>query len=214
MSRFSSFLLTAVLSCGAVLLTDNAALAQHRGGGHGGGGSHHSSGGGHHYGGGGHYYGHSHGYYSHPYNGYYYRSPGFYGYRRYSNYYVPGTSTYIEDEPYYVPDYAEEATVPDVAAEDASPTRLTVVLPESRGTLWIDGLKIDSPSQSQSVEFPDEGTGRMYPHKVIATFDRDGKTVTEQRQVRISGGKSSVVDFTRSVESTSKVPPAPAPENR
>jgi len=223
MLRFSSFLLAAALSCGAVLMTDSTANAQRRGGGGGrGGGGYHSSGGhysggGHYYGGGGHYYG---GYGGYHHSGFYVR-PGYYGSGRYSNYYSPGV--YTEDEPYYGGEYAEEEPVPAETVVPATPadgsvTRLSVILPQSRGTLWIDGLKIDSPTQTQNVEFPSETAGAMYPHKVVATIERDGRMVTEERQVNISGGKTSVVDFTRSVQSTSnaprsKVPPPPKPDS-
>lgn len=210
-----------------------------RSGGHysGGGGQHYRSGGQNYSGGGlqfsiggyprgGSYFGGS-GYYGgrHYGSGYpgqsVYRSSGYYspsysGSGRYSNYYAPSYPSVVQSyqAPTYTPEYAEVAPASYVAPAVSSPTRIEVILPDPQAITWIDGLKIDNPSRTQGIEFPSETAGKTYPHQLKAQFLRDGKLVTEERQIQVAGGSKTVVDFTRKEDSATKAPPIPEQEDR
>jgi uncharacterized protein (TIGR03000 family) len=199
MQRITSFVLAAALSCGFLLATADSANAQRRGSRGGSRGGYYSGGGYH----GGSYYGH--GYYR---DGYYRPGvflgfgvyPGYYGYRSYPY------GTYYYDEPYYSEappvvsgDY-EQAEPParSIQPAESGETQLQVIVPDEQAQLWLDGLRMSSTGATRNFGFPDEGPGQTYMHKLTVSWMRDGKPITQEREVQVPGGKLAVIDFTRS----------------
>jgi uncharacterized protein (TIGR03000 family) len=152
--------------------------------------------------------------------------PG-YGYRSYYPY-GGGYGSYY-DEPYYVtpPEVADQYEPPTVvvpgaeeAAEPAasSETMIRIMVPDPGARVWIDDLKMSSTGPSRVIGFPDEQPGKAYVHKLVVTWMRDGQQVKEEREVKITGGKTTVVDFRRpatkpSQTQPSTMPPVPLEEN-
>jgi len=152
MSRFTSFLTAALVSCGLVLAANGVASAQHHGGGgHSGG---HSSGGhysGGHYSGGGHYYG------GRSYGGYRYGPSiiiggypryyggGYYGGGYDGGYYYPDTVA----EPQYSESYYEPQPAPSV--ESSAVTSLRVIKPSADAALgWMGEGSMERRTRTSS----------------------------------------------------------------
>jgi uncharacterized protein (TIGR03000 family) len=242
MFRISAYILA------AVLMTGGSLSARPPGGGHGGGRGGGYSGS---YRGGSYSHDGSYnhgGYYNHGYNrsgfsigvfpGYGYRSyspyGGGYGYGSY--YSTPSyySEPYYSSEPYYVepPVVANQYEPPTVVvpgAEEAaeppasSETKIQIMVPDPSARVWVDGLSMSSTGPSRVIGFPDEQPGTVYAHKLVATWMRDGRQVKEEREVKIVGGKTTTVDFTRpatrpsqaqpSQSQPSTMPPVPLEEN-
>jgi uncharacterized protein (TIGR03000 family) len=198
MLRITSFLAAAVVT--GVLATGQPASARgsgHGGGGHGGGGHGGVSHGGVSHGGvshGGHggygYYGsgiYLGGYLGSPYSRSYYYDPGYVVPSAPSVVVMPGS--YEESEPAL-------RTVPS-APSASSETEVRVILPEAGAQVWIDGLKSSGTDAMRVFGFPDEMQGKQYMHKVQVTMSRDGKMVSEEKEVRVTGGQSVIVNFAR-----------------
>ena len=204
MSRFTTFLTAAAAACGILLCDVASTSARPPGGSRGGGGS--SRGGsyrGSSYHGGGYHDDHHSGFSIGIGLGGY---PGYYsGYR--SNYYSPGT--YYDGTTYVEPSYVEPSVVqPSEYVEPAQPgpaastvgTRLRVILPDPNATVWFDGLQSTVSGNERIFEFSDEAAGKAYLHKVKAAWrGPDGKSMSQEREVRVQGGTAAVVDFRRAV---------------
>jgi uncharacterized protein (TIGR03000 family) len=142
----------------------------------------------------------------------------FSGYR--SNYYAPGyypdhpdVERYVEPPETVYPEESEPAPVYVEPQERSAETRLHVILPDPDGTVWVDGEQSSLTGESRMYGFPEESGDRMYVHRVKAAFNRDGKLVTEERQVRVRGNATAVVDFTRPADPAAEVPEMPSEEN-
>jgi len=225
MIRITSYVLA------AVLLTGGSLSARPPGGGGHGGGRGGSYRGGSSYG--GSYHG---GYYNH---GGYFRpgiSIGVFPSVGYRSYYPYGggygsyyNEPYYSSEPYYAspPVVADQYEPPAVAvpgAEEAaepapsSDTRIRIMVPDPGAQVWVDDLKLSSTGPSRVIGFPDEQPGKAYTHRVAMTGMRDGREVKEVREVRVTGGQTTVVDFGRTAAQPSQaqpstVPPLPREEN-
>jgi uncharacterized protein (TIGR03000 family) len=214
MSRFTTFLAAALLSCGLVLAADNVVSAQHHGGGghHSGGG--YRGGGGHYSGSGGRYYGGYHsGYHDgyHHNNGFWYGSGLFLGGYPYYGSYWGGYPSYYDGGSYYYPETVIEPSYSESYYESPAPmpyseeqvlgnnpvTSIRVIKPAANAAIWMDGRRSDSSTDTHIFEFSDEPAGKMVTHTVKVGWMRDGKPVTEERKVQVGGGQSMVVDFTR-----------------
>jgi uncharacterized protein (TIGR03000 family) len=92
--------------------------------------------------------------------------------------------------------------VPSSVVPASSETEVRVLLPDAGAQVWIDGLKSSGTDATRFFGFPDETPGKHYLHKITVTLPRDGKMVTEEREVRVGGGGRVMVDFR-------KAPPKP-----
>jgi uncharacterized protein (TIGR03000 family) len=228
MIRITSYVLAAVLMTGGSVSARPPGGGGHGGGGHSGGhsGSYHGGSyrGGSYYGGsyrGGSY---NHGYYRpgisigvFPGSGYrsYYPYGGGYGsYDDQPSYIAPPVVVDQYEPPTVVVPGAEEAAEPAASSE----TMLRIMVPDPGAQVWVDDLRMSSTGASRVIGFPDEQPGKAYMHKLVVTWMRDGQEAKEEREVRITGGKTTVVDFTRPATKQpeaqpSTIPPVPREEN-
>jgi uncharacterized protein (TIGR03000 family) len=140
--------------------------------------------------------------------------PGYYGvglypglaYRDYS--YTPATTTYTfsNNSSTYYPSYRSAAPaqteVPrDTATYAQSRARISVFLPDADAQLAFDGHQTSMTGQRRLFQTPEFENGTTHAYTLTATFKRDGREVTESRQVTAVPGSTSIVDFTRPVES-------------
>ena len=180
------------------------AWAGHGHGGHGHGGHFggHSHFGGHGHFGYGHSYGHYHArpYYYYPFN--YYRPYGVYPYGYY------GDGDYYSDlQP------RRQYTVSRPATDVA---RVEVRMPDSNGTVWIQGKQMSSKGAVRRFTSPTLDSATEYVYTVRAEWNDNGRPVTDQRKVAVRADSSAVVDFGRSDETvrvgSSDDPTLPAPQ--
>ena len=171
----------------------------HGGGGHGGGG--HGGGGGFH--GGGHggfsrggFYGHSYGHYGYRYGGYgyggygygaYYPDYGGYNYGAYDSglggvTYDSGYSGSYEDEMSY--SLRGYQSVPPAADNSA---RVTVTLPPG-ARVSFGGKPTTSTGSVREYQSPPLTPGRQYTYEVQASWNENGKEVTQTQQVEVTAG--------------------------
>jgi uncharacterized protein (TIGR03000 family) len=202
MLRISCFAIAAALACGP--LADSARAKPP-----GGGGNHHSGGGNHS--GGGHHSGHDGHHHSSViigiggfprYFGYgsYYGGPGYYSGRSY--YYDP------EPPPVVLPSGYEQPPPVTAEPEPSSDTEIRVLLPTGQAQVWVDGLRSSSTEAVRLFGFPNERPGKSYLHKITVSWMREGKPVTQEREVQVTGGKTTVVDFRARAD---RLPPPPTP---
>jgi uncharacterized protein (TIGR03000 family) len=72
-----------------------------------------------------------------------------------------------------------------------------LLIPDQFGTVTFDGVKTSSIGTTRYYVTPQLPGDKSLSYDVTATFRRDGETVTEERNVKVSPGKTSVVDFTK-----------------
>ena len=89
-----------------------------------------------------------------------------------------------------VPHPAGGVTVPP---PDAAVIRLYI--PDRFGEVSFDGVKTSSIGTTRYYVTPDLGGKASLRYTVTARFTRGGQTVSEERTVRVSPGKTSEVDF-------------------
>jgi len=158
------------------------------------------------------------------YDGYrsYYSSPGYYSSPRYysSPGYYSTPSTYYSSPGTYSSSPSVTYSQPSIVQGDAEEaefvgrrgSQVEVIMPDPQGQIWFDGLKSSSTGQVRYFGFPEDQPGKTNTHKFTATFMRDGEMVTETREVRVEGGKTAVVDFTKPKDSSSKKSEDPSEE--
>jgi uncharacterized protein (TIGR03000 family) len=78
---------------------------------------------------------------------------------------------------------------------DAAVIRLYI--PDRFGTVSFDGVKTSSIGTTRYYVTPDLPGDKPLNYTVTASFKRDGETVSEERTVRVSPGKTAVVDFNK-----------------
>jgi uncharacterized protein (TIGR03000 family) len=174
------------------------------------------------------YYGYS-SYYSSPNRyGSYYSSPRYYSSPSYS--YSPGyysSPSYSYSSGYYSPSSSPSYSSPSYSSpsvgggdyEEAESrtggyTEVRVVLPDPNAEVWFDGLMSDVSGQVRHFGFPQDRPGESKTHRFTARFMRDGRTVTETREVDVKGGTRTVVDFTKPAEKSSDRTETPREEDR
>lgn len=161
------------------------------GGSPGGGGGHPPpAGGGHpppHNGGG--YHGGYYGYRGYPYYGGFY-SPFYLGFGfgpAYSYDYAPYSSLHIP-QPYVV--------APPVALAPPQPIAfIDVSVPTADAEVWLGSSSTTSKGLTRHYESPPLEPGQNYTYTITAKWLVDGKPVEESRDVSVSAGKTSSVDF-------------------
>jgi uncharacterized protein (TIGR03000 family) len=100
-----------------------------------------------------------------------------------------------------VPPLVQSPTVQPTAGPAIAPPDAALVvvrLPDPSAQVLFNGER--TYTQGLSVrEFttPELAAGKTYTYTVTATWTRDGRPVTQERQVRVSRGQVSTVDFTR-----------------
>jgi uncharacterized protein (TIGR03000 family) len=82
-----------------------------------------------------------------------------------------------------------------VPPADAAVIRL--LLPDRFGEVWFDGVETESVGTTRYYVTPELPHDKSLRYVVKAKFRRGGETVTEERTVKVSPGKTAVVDFNR-----------------
>jgi uncharacterized protein (TIGR03000 family) len=202
------------------------AWADHGHGGHGGGGFYggghmsygHYGGFNNYYGGRGFYYGggryfggwpysyyrpYAYRYFSYPFVYGYYGYP--YGYNAYPNYYY--YSSYPPD--YYTNDDQSFSGNVNVYANAAPPSeytvsrpvndiaRLEVRLPDPQATIWVEGKEIASNGTVRHFNSPQLDPNRQFTYNIKASWNDNGKVVTDERRVKVQANAFAMVDFTQ-----------------
>jgi uncharacterized protein (TIGR03000 family) len=80
-----------------------------------------------------------------------------------------------------------------VAPADAAVIRLYI--PDRFGQVSFDGVKSSSIGTTRYYVTPDLEKEKNWQYVVKATFQKGGQTVTEERTVKVSPGKTVQVDF-------------------
>ena len=93
--------------------------------------------------------------------------------------------------------YAPPAAAPVKAVADTSASeaaRVTVKLPED-AKLYVDGIPCPLKSSPRTFQTPKLEPGRTYAYTLKAEVTRDGRTLSESRQVTLRAGKPVTVEF-------------------
>jgi uncharacterized protein (TIGR03000 family) len=91
----------------------------------------------------------------------------------------------------------------------ADKARVVVILPDAEAQVWFSGQLVYATGTRRTFLTPTLRAGQYYHYAVAAAWQRDGRTVREERTVNVLAGTTSVVDFTRP-DDTRRMPPAPA----
>jgi uncharacterized protein (TIGR03000 family) len=111
------------------------------------------------------------------------------GYTVVNNYYTPS------DDPSQSATGEQSTTV--LPPPKSNQGVVAIKLPTTAAVVWIDGHKIDSGlSATRVYTTPDLEPGHDYGYTVKAQWVRRGSNVTQERQVSVAAGKTTVVDFT------------------
>jgi len=82
------------------------------------------------------------------------------------------------------------------SSSPAAPTNVAtvrVILPDSQATVWVDGSRTSSTGAVRVYQTPELSTGGTYTIK--ASWMTEGREVTNERNVTVAAGQTSVVDF-------------------
>jgi uncharacterized protein (TIGR03000 family) len=136
---------------------------------------------------------------------------GGYGGYRSSSYYYPSGNSYYYSSPSVT--YSQPSIVQGSSEEAESftrgDTRVQVILPDPNAEVWFDGFRSEAIGEVRSYGFPDDRQGETRTHKFTAKFMRDGRMVTETREVKVTGGTSATVDFTKPGKNLPETPRDP-----
>ncbi|HEX3598582.1 MAG TPA: TIGR03000 domain-containing protein [Lacipirellulaceae bacterium] len=142
-------------------------------------------------------------YFSYPYVYGYYGYP--YGYNAYPNYYY--YNSYPPD--YYTNDDESFSGNVNVYANAAPPSeysvsrpvndiaRLEVRLPDPQATIWVEGKEIASNGTMRHFNSPPLDPNRQFTYNIKASWNDNGKVVTDERRVKVQANGLAVVDFTQ-----------------
>jgi uncharacterized protein (TIGR03000 family) len=134
-------------------------------------------------------------YYDYPYYSYPYSYPGYYDSYSYSSpAYQPGYSSAI---PYVAGGAGAAATTNRALTTAAQPgprTTVTVVVPET-AKLWFNNVPLKTEGAVREFFTPPLSSGRSYSYEVRASWQQDGKEVSQTQTVAISPGTSVRVSF-------------------
>jgi uncharacterized protein (TIGR03000 family) len=78
--------------------------------------------------------------------------------------------------------------------EEAAAARLTVRMPVD-AKLFVDDVLSSLTGKTRSFETPKLEPGQTYAYTLRMEADRDGRTVSESKRVRLAAGKEVTVDF-------------------
>jgi len=189
----------AILLAGAVIvLMAQPAQAQRRGGSRGGGGF----GGGGWYGGGyrgGYFGGYRDGFYgSRPFYGSSYGSPYYDGYRGYgwTSGWSPGyytTPSYSMPYQDVTPSYSSGYT-PEAAPATNTTAHVSVRAP-ANARVWIGGWETPNTGAMREFDSPPLTPGKQYSYEVKASWEENGRTVTQTQEVDVSAGANARAVF-------------------
>lgn len=76
---------------------------------------------------------------------------------------------------------------------------IQVRLPDEFGTVLFDGQKSSSVGTTRYYVTPELAGGKDHTYDISATFNRNGESVTENRQIAVAPGRTTIVDFNRAV---------------
>jgi uncharacterized protein (TIGR03000 family) len=117
---------------------------------------------------------------------------------QYSDYYAPPLYyPYSADAtPNYGDYYGGEGlwTPAQVGARFA---RIDVILPDANAEVFFGDYKTKSLGKARQFESPVLQPDKTYSYVIRAVWDRNGETVTQQREVTVSAGARVAVDFTQ-----------------
>jgi uncharacterized protein (TIGR03000 family) len=85
-------------------------------------------------------------------------------------------------------------TVEKVGSPSPLPARLAVHLPDN-AELWVDGVKTSQSGTTREFASPDLPPGQQYFYELRATWQDQGRQVTETRRVSFRAGEKVDVDF-------------------
>jgi uncharacterized protein (TIGR03000 family) len=77
--------------------------------------------------------------------------------------------------------------------------------------LWFQGVRMSSTGESRHFVTPPLRTGQSYGYDVRASWVENGKTVTQDRHVRVTAGERLTVDFTQPATLERGTPPNEGP---
>jgi uncharacterized protein (TIGR03000 family) len=105
-------------------------------------------------------------------------------------------------------------TVPPVVIQQATaataPVKLQFVLPEADASIWIENQLIAGTGTEREYSSAPLETGYRYYYNLKASWLLDGERITLERQVEVTPGQTTVVDFTRPPGKAQEEAPAPA----
>jgi uncharacterized protein (TIGR03000 family) len=73
---------------------------------------------------------------------------------------------------------------------------IRVQLPDAFATVMFDGQKVSSTGTTRNFVTPELTDGQSASYLVTMVVHRDGQQTLKQRQVNVTAGTTTVVDFT------------------
>jgi uncharacterized protein (TIGR03000 family) len=149
--------------------------------------------------------------------------PGYYGGGYYG--YAPAYSSYDMYAPAYgYPGYdygpapasefygASESAYYDAASRRPTVDNTVVIkirLPDAEAKVWFEGTPTSLRGTLREFESPQLTPGKDYTYAIRAQWTQNGKTLTQNREIRLQAGDRLTVDFTRPQQISPPPPPSP-----
>src|SRR5262249_53201070 len=145
------------------------------------------------------------GYYTNYFNNLYLQHQGYYNPRAYQPRYLfypsrGGGYPWYNYQPYYGWHYHSHTTEPKEAEQPQPPkdTRAHIrVRVPAGGELWFNGTKVSGEETDHKFVSPSLEPERRFFYEVRAQWQKNGRTVTETREVAVKAGAHIDVDFTK-----------------
>jgi uncharacterized protein (TIGR03000 family) len=83
----------------------------------------------------------------------------------------------------------------ELKALPANAGGIQIRVPDRFAQVEFNGVKVSSVGTSRNYVTPDLPEGKPVSYTVTATFKRDGRSVTQEQQVNVGPGKTTIVDF-------------------
>jgi len=97
---------------------------------------------------------------------------------------------------------AQESQPSTTPSADGTPFR--VIVPDAQANVWINDRKMSATGTTRSLSAPALRSGEGNSYRVRASWNKDGRVVTQERTISPVSGQTSVVDFTRPESETAK----------
>lgn len=90
---------------------------------------------------------------------------------------------------YYAPEQPAQQT--------GSAAYIRILVPDPQAAVWIDSHETSSRGASRLYETPPLPMGSTHKYKVSALWQRSGKTTTVEKDIEVTAGQTTTVDFTQ-----------------
>ncbi|CAN5229279.1 hypothetical protein BH11PLA2_BH11PLA2_21470 [soil metagenome] len=124
-----------------------------------------------------------------------------------------GTTPYAQPAPAEVSEYSPKNQLPLPGGAASSPTRATVIVKlPADARLFAEGKALSLTGTERTFVSPELPVGREYTYTFKIEYDRNGRTLSDQQNIKVTPGKVNTLEFADLLQKSDAIPvPTPVP---